>query len=130
VQQQAVSIIDTTNFTFAPTQPGTYILQAQPVIFSQFPLSFGPLTQVTVNTAPTIVMSPPVLTNSQILLNFNVVNITNITSATFHLLQANVLSAGWITNTTATFTTNIAAGSYRFTTTNNAATRFYRVRTP
>jgi hypothetical protein len=130
VQQQAVSIIDTTNFTFAPAQPGTYVLQAQPVIFSQFPLAFGPVTQVTVNSTPAIVMSPPVLTNSQVLLNFSVANLSNAASATFHMLQANVLGGGWTTNATAAFTTNTPAVSYRFTTTNNAATRFYQVRTP
>jgi hypothetical protein len=46
------------------------------------------------------------------------------------LLQADSLNAAWTTNTTATFATNNPGNSYRFTTTNNAATRFYRVRTP
>jgi hypothetical protein len=130
VQQQAVSIIDTSNFTFTPTQSGTYYFQAQPVIFSQFPLGFGPLKQVTVTTTPAITMNAPVLTNNQILLNFNVINIANITPATFSLLQANTLRSGWITNTTAIFTTNTAGSSYRFTTTNNMVTRFYQVRMP
>jgi hypothetical protein len=130
VQQQVVSIMDTTNFTFAPTQAGTFILQAQPVIFSQFPLAFGPVKQVTANPTPGIVMNTPVVTNGQVQLNFSVANIANITPATFKLLQADTLTAAWITNTTATFTTNIAGSSYRFTTTNGAVTRFYRLRTP
>jgi hypothetical protein len=130
VQQQVVSIMDTTNFTFAPTQAGAFILQAQLVIFSQFPLAFGPVKQVTVNATPTIVMNTPVVTNRQVLLSFNVANIANITPATFKLLQADALTAAWITNTTATFTTNIAGSSYRFTATNGSVTRFYRLRTP
>ena len=132
VQQQVISINNSTNFTFTPAQTGSYLLQAQPVIFTQFPIAFGPATKVTVisNTTPVIVMNQPVLTNNQVLLSFNVTNITGITATTFKLLQADSLSLAWITNTTATFTSNTPGNSYRFTTTNNAATRFYRVRTP
>jgi len=131
-QQQAITITNTTNFTFAPTQTGVYVLQAQPVIFGQFPLAFGPVKQVTVtsNATPVIVMGAPVAANGQILLNFNTTNITNATPATFTLLQANALNAAWTTNGTAAFTTNMAGSSYRFTTTNNAATQFYRVEMP
>ncbi len=120
----------TTNLTFTPTQPGNYLLQAAPVIFSQFPLGFGPvkLVSVTASTNPVILLDQPVLTNKQTLINFTV---NNLTAATFHLLQATQLnSVSWTTNTTAVFTTNTLNSSYRFTATNNSALRYYRVQTP
>jgi hypothetical protein len=116
-------LIDTTNFTFTPPTTGTYLLEAQPVIFTQFPLSFGPAKIVSV---PGIMMSQPVVTDGQILLNFTVSGLTN---QTFHLLQASPLNSAWTTNTLATLTTN-SASSYRFTTTTGTAPRFYRVKTP
>jgi hypothetical protein len=128
--QQVISITNTTNFTFAPPQAGTFILQAQPVIFSQFPLPFGPLTRITAESTPAIIMSTPKVASGQVLLNFQVSNITNITPATFLLLQANTLAAAWITNTTASFTTNTPGTSYRFTTTNGSATQYYLVKKP
>jgi hypothetical protein len=82
------------------------------------------------NTLPAIVLNPPVLTNNLVLLNFSVTNISGITAATFKLLQEDSLSASWITNAAATFSTNIARVSYRFTTTNGPAARFYRVLKP
>jgi hypothetical protein len=77
------------------------------------------------SSSPGIVLAPPVLTNNQVQLNFTV--ISSLTNIPLNLLQAGQLGAGWITNRTATFTTNVAGISYRFTTTNNAATRFYRI---
>jgi hypothetical protein len=75
-------------------------------------------------------MSTPKVASGQVLLNFQVSNITNITPATFLLLQANTLAAAWITNTTASFTTNTPGTSYRFTTTNGSATQYYLVKKP
>ena len=127
---QATNSTSSTNFTFMPAQAGNYLIQAAPVIFSQFPLSFGPVTQVSAiaNTAPVIIMNQPVLTNNQVWLDFMVGNLTN---ATFHLLQTTQLNNGaWATNTAAAFTTNIPDNSYRFTTTNNSQLQFYRVQTP
>jgi len=120
----------TTNLTFTPTQPGNCLLQAAPIIFSQFPLNFGPpeLVSVAASTNPVILMNQPVLTNKQALLNFSVINLTNVT---YHLLQATQLNnVSWTTNTAAVFTTNILNSSYRFAATNNSAPRFYRVQTP
>ena len=54
VQQQLITTVGTTNFTFTPAQAGTYLLQAQPVIFGQFPLAYGPVKQVTVVPAVTL----------------------------------------------------------------------------
>ena len=132
-EQQSVTIFDTTNFTFAPAQTGTYVMQAQPVIYSQFPLAFGPVKTITatVNTTPSFVMSDPVmLAAGHVKLNFNVANIVNIGPSTFKLLQADALPGPWVTNASATFATNTAGSSYRFTTTNGPTERYYRVLKP
>ncbi|HXR05478.1 MAG TPA: hypothetical protein VN836_12300, partial [Verrucomicrobiae bacterium] len=131
--QQIVGMVTnstaSTNFTFTPTQAGNYLLAAAPVLFTQFPLNWGPLKQVTAitNPTPTIVLSPPFLTNNQVWLNF-----TNIggSATSFHLLQTAQLNASWTTNSTAKFTTNVPGSSYRFTATNNSALEFYKVQTP
>ncbi len=131
--QQIVGMVTnstlSTNFTFTPTQAGNYALAAAPVLFAQFPAGWGPFKLVTAitNPNPTIVMSQPVLTNNQVVLNFSVVGGS---ATTFHLLQTTQLNTSWITNSTATFTTNTPGSSYRFTTTNNSSLRFYRVQTP
>jgi hypothetical protein len=70
-------------------------------------------------------LSQPVLTNNQVQLNFTV--ISSLTNVLLNLLQTDQLGTGWTTDTTATLTTNIAGISYRFTTPNSAATRFYRI---
>jgi len=118
-----------TNFTFTPTQPGGYALAAAPVLFTQFPLSWGPFKPVTAitNPTPTIVLNPPQFTNNQVLLNFTV---NGGSATTFHLLQTTNLTVPWKTNSTATFTTNQAGSSYRFTATNNSSLEFYKVQTP
>jgi hypothetical protein len=99
------------------------------VLFSQFPVGWGPFKQVAgiTNPNPTIVLSQPVLTNNQVLLNFTV---SGGSATTFHLLQTTNLTAPWATNSTATFTTNVLGSSYRFTATNNSALRLYKVQTP
>ena len=130
--QQAVGMVTnstaSTNFTFTPTQAGNYALAAAPVLFTQFPLGWGPFKLVTAitNPTPTIVLGQPVLTNNQVLLNFTISG----AASTFHLLQTTQLNTSWTTNSTATFTTNIPGSSYRFTATNNSSLRFYRVQTP
>lgn len=129
VQQKVVTITNTTNFTFTPAATGTYLLQAQPVIYNQFPLSFGPLKTVTVvsNSTPTIVLGTPVLAGQQVQLNFTV---SGGSPSSFHLLQTAQANIPWTTNVSAVLTTNIPGSSYRFTVTNNAAVRFYRIQTP
>jgi len=117
-----------TNFIFTPTQSGTNVLAAAPVLFTQFPLAWGPfkLVNAIVNPNPVIILGQPVLTNNQVLLNFT----SGGATGTFHLLQTTNLNVSWTTNSIAIFTTNIPGSSYRYTTTNNAPTRFYRVQTP
>ena len=130
VINQATNSTASTNFTFMPVQSGNYLIQAAPVIFSQFPLPFGPVKQINAiaNTAPVIIMNQPVLTNNQVLLNFTTGNLTN---ATYHLLQTAQLNNGsWTTNGASAFTTNVPNSSYRFTTTNNSELQFYRVQAP
>jgi hypothetical protein len=130
--QQIVGMVTnstaTTNFTFTPAQAGNYALAAAPVLFTQFPLGWGPFKLVTAitNPNPTIVLGQPVLTNNQVLLNFTVSG----SATTFHLLQSAQLNLTWTTNTTATFTTNIPGSSYRYAATNNAPIQFYRIQTP
>ncbi len=126
-QQQLVTTIDTTNFIFTPSQPGTYLLQDQPVIFNQFALSPGPVTLVTAVSPQTILMNPPVATNRQVQLNFT---ISGLSATTFSLLQAAKVTGPWTTNNGAPFTTNVPGTSYCFTVTNDSAAQFYRVQSP
>jgi hypothetical protein len=115
---------------YVPAAPGAWLLQAQPVIFRQFPLAFGPPKQVTVssNSTPVIVMGLPAVTNHQVLLNFSV---SGGVAPSFHLLQTAQLSPpAWTTNSAALLATNTPGSSYQFTVTNNSAVEFYRVQTP
>ena len=131
--QQTVGMVtnstSSTNFTFTPTVPGSNVLAAAPVLFTQFPAGWGPfkLVNAITNPTPTIVLGQPVLTNNQVLLNFTV---SGGSATTFHLLQTASLTVPWAANSTATFTTNVPGSSYRFTATNNSALQFYRVQTP
>lgn len=125
-QQIITTVINSTNFAFTPTQAGTYLLQVVPVIFNQFPLSAGPAKQVIAILPSGITMSQPVLIGNQIQLSFTV---SGGLTGTFKLLQANSLQAHttWTTNAAAVLTTNTPGTSYRFTTTNGPAARFYKV---
>jgi hypothetical protein len=120
----------TTNFTFNPSQATNYNLNVRAVIFTEFPLDWGPVKSVAARAGaslPVITLSKPVVTSGQILLDFNV---TSGSSATFRLLQADQVSGPWVTNANATLTTNVPGSSYRFTTTVGPAVRFYRVQAP
>jgi Cysteine-rich secretory protein family len=129
--QQLVNLVTnstaSTNFTFTPAQTGNYDLQARALIFTQFPLGWGPVKSVTaVIGAPVITLSAPVVSGGQVQINFTVSGSASI----FKLLQADQLGGAWSTNTSAVFTTNTPGSSYRFTTSAGAAMRFYRVQTP
>jgi len=128
VRQRVITVLDTTNFTFTPAAVGTYLIQARPVIFTQFPLAFGPgkVVNVVSNLPASIALSQPVVAGGQVVLNFTVSGLSN---PTFRLLQADQLGAGWTTNTTAALATN-GATSYRFTTAAGPAARFYRIKSP
>jgi hypothetical protein len=116
-----------TNFTFTPTVATNYVIQASAVIFNQFPLNGGPFKQVTAIAAPPVItLNTPFVSGNQVQLNFSVSG----TASTFKLLQEDQLNGTWITNSSATFTTNVPGSSYRFTATGGTATRFYRIQSP
>ena len=118
----------TTNFTFTPAQTNNYVLQAQAVIFNQFPLDWGPMKLVTAIIGPAVIqLSPPALAGSQVKIKFT---LSSGLASTFHLLQAGQVNGAWATNGTATLATNVAGSSWTFTTTNGPGLRFYRVQTP
>ncbi len=116
-----------TNFNWLPAQTGNYTLEARAVIFSDFPLAWGPVDQVTAisNTSPpVIVLGAPVLSSGQVRLDFTV---SPAASGQFKLLQVDQLGSPWSTNAGAVLTTNVPGTSYRFTVTSGPATRFFRV---
>ena len=130
---QAVGMVTnataSTNFTFTPTQAGTNVLAAAPVLFTQFPLGWGPfkLVNAITNPTPVIVLAQPFLTNKQVLLNFteqrqpgqHVPPAANdeLDGAVDHELDRDIHHQP-------------PGSSYRFTATNNSSLRFYRVQTP
>ena len=117
-----------TNFTFTPTQTGNYIMQAQGVIFNQFPLDVGPVKVVTAIVGPAVMLlSAPSNSAGQVKINFA---LASGAAPSFHLLQASQLTGPWTTNGSAVLTTNVPGSEYQFTTTNGPAMRFYRVQTP
>jgi hypothetical protein len=116
-----------TNFAFTPAQTGGYILQAEAVIFGQFPIGFGPISQVTAVAAPIITLARPAITAGQVKLSFSV---AGVSATTFKLLQADQVNGSWITNTTAVLTTNVLGSSYYYTTPVGPSARFYRIQTP
>lgn len=118
--------VATTNFTFTPIQTTNYNLDVRAYIFTEFPLGWGPVKNVTaVPVSLVLTMSPPVVIGSQVLLDF-----TTTSFASFKLIQADQITGTWTTNATATLTTNIAGSSYRFTTSVGPGARFYRVKSP
>jgi hypothetical protein len=123
----ATNATASTNFTFTPVQTGSYDLFAGAIIFTQFPLAWGPVKQVTAIAAPPVItLNTPFVSGNQVQLNFSVSG----TASTFKLLQEDQLNGTWITNSSATFTTNVPGTSYRFTATGGTATRFYRIQSP
>ena len=119
----------TTNFVFSPAQAGNYNLEARALIFTEFPLDWGPSKQVTaVTSAPpvVIVMKPPRIVGAQAQIDFT---LQSGPPSAFKLLRADQAVGPWTTiDAAAVLTTNVPA--YRFTTPVGGSTRFYRVRTP
>lgn len=117
-----------TNFTFNPAQTGNYNLEARALIYNEFPLDWGPVKEVRAIAAPpTIVLSPPVLTNGQVRINFT---LQSGGAAGFKLLEASQAQGPWTTNTSAALTTYTPGVSFRFTTSPGGAVKFYRVQSP
>jgi hypothetical protein len=119
----------TNTFVFDPPQTGNYNLEAQAVIFGDFPIGWGPVDEVTAipNPIPLIMLSSPVVANNQLRLDFTLLSGS---AHSFTLLQAAHFGGTWTTNTKATLTTNVAGSSYRFSITPPPVSQFYRVRTP
>ena len=118
--------VTATNFTFTPSLATNYNLDVRAYIFTEFPLSWGPVKQVAAVTPPLVLtMSRPVVSGGQVRLDF-----TTTGFASFKLLQADQINVGWTTNATATLTTNLAGSSYRFTTPVGPNARFYRIQSP
>lgn len=118
----------TTNFVFSPAQATNYNLEVRALIFTEFPLDWGPTKQVSAVAAPVILqLAAPLLTNNQVWIPFTVVSGS---AATFKLLHADQPQGPWTTNTAATLTTNTPGVSYRFSAPVAANAKFYRVQTP
>jgi hypothetical protein len=128
LQSFTTNATSSTNFNFTPGQTNSYVLQAQAVIFNEFPLDWGPPKLVTAIIGPAVInLSAPAISSGQVKIKFT---LAAGVAPTFHLLQANQLTGPWTTNGTAALATNVAGSSWTFTTTNGPAMRFYRVQTP
>jgi hypothetical protein len=117
-----------TNFTFVPTQTNNYVLQAQAIIFNQFPLDWGPKKVVTAIIGPPVIeLATPTISGNQVKIKFT---LSSGLAANFNLLQAIQLQGPWVTNGTAVLTTNVPGSSWQFATTNGPGSKFYKVQTP
>jgi uncharacterized protein YkwD len=116
------------NFQFNPPQAGNYNLEARGVIFTDFPLDWGPTKQVLAVTTsgPVITINKISVSNNQTKVDFA---LQSGSAATYKLLTTTQPSGTWSTDTVAVLSTN-APGSYRFTTTPSNNVRFYRIQTP
>jgi hypothetical protein len=124
----ATNSVPTNRFAFIPPQPGNYNLQGRAVIFTDFPLDWGPVKPVeAIVGPPVIVLRPVTLTNGQVRIDFT---LQAGAASAFKLLETSQLDGGWRVDTRATLRTNIPGVSYVFTTTPGGATHYYRVQTP
>ena len=122
--------IAATSFLFNPPLAGSFNLEARALIFTDFPLDWGPTKQVvaTVGTAPAVIdINKISVTNAQARLDFT---LQSGSATSFKLLFANPLVGSWNTDAAAVLTTNVPGSSYRFTTAINGNARFYRILTP
>ncbi len=122
---QTTNLTTSTNFAFVPTQKGNYVLQARGVIFSDFPLDWGPpkVVDAVSGTTAVIMLGAPVSSGSQVQIPFDVSG----SVLKFNLLQASQIGGPWTTNASATLATVVAGSSYKFTAARAGATQFYRV---
>lgn len=116
------------SFAFYPTNMNTYLLQVR----AQLPgrtLNWGPSTTLTVTTPPPSlqVVSFPMVTGSQVRMDFTVVNYR--AGMTLQLWKAASPNATWAQDTSASLQTLITNSKFRFTTaTGGAANMFYRIK--
>ena len=124
------NITATPYFNFTPMNAGDYTLIANGMLYSQYPLDFGPVKNVTAttNSAPTILtLGKPQLLGMQLAIPFMQ---TQGVAATFKLLQAYRANGPWLTNTNGVLSTNLPGCLYQFTTPVSGTNSFYRVRSP
>ncbi len=120
----------TNSFAFNPAQAISYNLEVRAVLFSEFPVEWGPATTVAATTATVsavIGLKNPSVAGGQVNLDFV---LQSGAAATFRLLYANQLSGPWSVDSSAVLTTTIPGAAFRFTTALGGAARFYRVSTP
>lgn len=121
-----ISKTDAPSFSFAAPLATNYMLQAAGVLFSEFPMEWGPTKLVAaVPPPPTVVVGIPILTNRQAQINFR---LSSGAATSFVLLESGNISGPWTTNKSAFITTNSTGQSFRFTTSTNGPTRFYQLR--
>jgi hypothetical protein len=122
------NVVTTAQFSFNPSLPGIYSLQARPLFYDEFSLDWGPVLEVqaTTNLPPVILLGTPMISGSEVILDFTVAGF----AASFQLLETAALDLPWSTNSSATLSTNTPGASYRFTSEAAPAGRFYRVQTP
>jgi hypothetical protein len=131
--QELVSVstnsIPSTNFNFSASAAGNYALQARPLMFMDYPLGWGPLKLVSAaQSAPVVIsLSQPAIVGSQLRLDFA---LQSGAFSGFHLLSSSNPGGPWSTNSAATFSTNVAGASYRFTVSTPGSAQFYRVQAP
>lgn len=119
----------TTSFQFNPPQAGDYYLDVRALIFTDFPLDWGPTKAVTATTnAPLAIrITSTTYSNNQVRIDFT---LQSGSASTFKLLYANQVPGSWSTDAVAVLTTLVPGSSYRFTTTPGGTMRYYRIQSP
>ena len=115
------------SFSFYPTNAGNYLLQVRAQINSRT-LSWGPALTVAASAPPPVLqLLKPVLTGSQVQIDFTVSNYR--TNTTFQLWEASAVNGTWALDGSASFSTLIPNSKFRATTSTGGATKtFYKVK--
>lgn len=120
----------TAGFGFNPAQATSYNLEVRAVLFSEFPVEWGPAMPVTATTATVpavVVLQNPSVVGGQVNLDFV---LQSGAASSFRLLYANQVSGPWNVDSSAVLTTTVPGAAFRFTTALGGTARFYRVTTP
>jgi hypothetical protein len=129
ISSPVVSTVSGTNFGFNPPQAGDYNLQVRALIFTDFPLDWGPIKAVTATTnAPTVMrITSTSYSNNQVRIDFT---LQSGSASSFKLLYANQVPGSWSTDAVAVLSTLVPGSAYRFTTTPSGGMRYYRIQSP
>jgi len=124
-----VQDVAATQFTFTPTQIGSYALDARAQVYGAFLLEWGPIQRVDAIDAPPPSVQftgQPTVSTGQVRIDFTVTNYRS--GLTFGLLKTMALPGGWAADTNATFETVVPDSAFRVTApTGAAAQAFYRL---